>query len=270
MAEDIYASAFAKAVFNPRGEKVRRSYDWIAPFSKGRYRITKKDGRYGILKLIGLTTAEILEASAICPPRLEDLFHYGITIAQLKTETVLIDSAGRKLQSGLGIWIIDENLVSVEKTEKRYVLYNPQNDRTVGEFSDFEAFEDYIETQVGELKGLLTRDLVEVFKPEFESVEAFGSCFVAIKSDGTKVLGHPNWKHAIEADEIYSERRGFICLHNKTRYAFVETKTGRRTQFIFPYAESFNKDGYAKVEHPLYGLCWMDGNFNFLPAREED
>ena len=270
MTEDIYSAAWMKAVVTPKGEQVMRSYDWIAPYSKGKYRLTRKDGKFGILKLLESSTVEILEPTAIRPPKLEDLFFHGITVAHQEKSTVLVDSSGRILQEGLNVWILDENLVSVEKRENRFVLYNPINDRASEEYSDFEVFETHIETHEGELKGLLTRNIIEVFKPEFESVEVFGSCFIAIKPDGTKVLGHPNWKHAIEADEIYSERSGFICLHNKTRYAFVETETGRRTQFILPYAESFNKDGYAKVEHPLYGLCWMDKDFRFLPAREEE
>ena len=270
MAEDLYATAWMKLVTTPKGEKVFRSYDWISPFSKGRYRLTRRDGKFGILKLFEKSTVEILEPVAIRPPRLEYLFLYDVTSVKLENEAILIDSTGRILQTGIGIWVIDESLASVEKQDNRFFLYNPLNDYCSAEFSDFEVFETYIETHEGELKGLLTRDFVEVFKPEFVSVEVFGRCFIGIKPDGTKVLAHPNWGKAVEADEIFSERNGFICLHSKTRYAFIEVETGRRTQFILLYAESFNSKGYAKVEHPLLGLCWMDKKFQFLPAREEE
>ena len=270
MTEDVYSAAWMKLVTTPKGEKVFRSYDWISPFSKGRYRLTRCDGKFGILKLFEKSTVEILEPVAIRPPRLENLFLYDITSAKLENEAILIDSTGRILQTGIGIWVIDESLASVEKQDNRFFLYNPLNDHCSTEFSDFEVFEAYIETHEGELKGLLTRDFVEIFKPEFQSVEAFGSCFIATRADETKVLGHPNWGKTVEAEEIFSERNGFICLHSKTRYAFIEVETGRRTQFIFPYAESYSHKGYVKVEHPLLGLCWMDKDFNFLPARDEE
>ena len=270
MAEDTFSAARTKAVVTPKGEKVIRVYDWIAPYSKGRYRLIRKDGKFGILKLFEDSTVEILEPTAIRPPKLEELFLYGITSAQLETDAVLVDSTGRILQKGIGIWVIDDKLVAVEKQENKYVLYNPINDRCSAEFSDFEVYETYIETHEGKLKGLLTRDLVEVFKPEYKSVKPFGTCFLAEKTDGTEVLGNPNWEKKIQADEVFPEKNGFVCIRSKTRYGYANVQTGERTQFLLLDAQDFDDRGYANVVHPGLGACWMDRNFNFLPAREAE
>lgn len=270
MKADIFASAKTKAVLTSRGETVMRSYDWIGPHSKGRYRLTRRNGKFGILKLLEESTVEILEPTAIRPPKLEDMFLYGITSAQLETDAVLVDSTGKILQKGIGIWVIDDKLVAVEKQENKYVLYNPLNDRCTAEYSDFEVFETYIETHEDALKGLINRDLVEVFKPEYKSVKPFGdTCFLAEKTDGTEVLGNPNWEKKIQADEVFPEKNGFVCIRSKTRYGYVNVQTGARTQFILLDAQDFDDRDYAKVVHPGLGACWMDRKFQFLPARED-
>lgn len=269
MQEEIFALARTKLVNTPKGEEIIRTYDWIAPFPKGRYQMTRKKERYGIIKRVGKTMVEILEPSAVKLPVLEDLFMYGVTVVHLENETVLIDTTGKMLQKGQNIWVIDENLVSVEVDENRYILYNPLRDKTTEGYSDFELYENYIETHEGKLKGLLTRDFIEVFKPEFEEVKPFGGCFIGIKPDGTKVLGCSRWGKTIEAEEVFPEKNGFITIRSKTRYGYVEVETGRRIQFMLLDAQDFDDRGYARVVHPGLGPCWMDRNFNFLMARED-
>ncbi len=241
----------------------------------GKYRVTQNAEGYGLGRVSGGMFVECLKPSAIFCPNLWN-FEYGFTTVQLDANhAILIDPTGRILQEGSMMTVFGEDLVGILTEDNKARLYNPHNGRITEAFDNIYFPDDtqnigtYFVTSEGEKNDLLTRNLMEVFKPEFEFVEPCGSCFIGTKANGTKFLGHPNWDNLREVTEVVSEANGFVLVRKK-RYAFIEVETGRGTQFIFPYAENFNKQGFAKVEWPLRGTGWMATDFKtFLSEKEE-
>lgn len=242
------------ALFDNEG--VRRSKTYTAISSpKWQFRIARNEALFGILKCIGNDVREIVVPCSNSIPDIRDLVEYGMTVLDLNDGMALITAGGRKLLNmQKEIYIVNEKLVAVRDVESaNYRLFNPQTGRmTVKSYSDFELYDEYIQTFDGNLMGVLNWNLQEELPAEYIDAYPWGNVFKGITETGKEVLGSAKWgKTSAECTKFFPESHGFFRAFGSKakRYGFISAEDGKTVvPFIYYTATDYSRSQIAQVE----------------------
>lgn len=230
---------------------------------------------YGLKKKVGDTYKVLLSNCSQIVPAVGNLVEYQVTHVLLENGLALIDSNGRIIFRRMSsVSYVSDELIVIEKTDDngRYRLYSPRTRRLTSKtYTDFEVYDDYIQTFDGELTGILNWDFEEELEASYADAYPFGSVYKGITAEMREVLGSSSWeKPSAECERIFPESHGFFRAYNGLRYGFIRADTGRNlTKFTFESATDFERNGVAQVETGLKMWRYLDTNGKVLPTPGE-